>query len=120
MTKDDIIRMAKEAGIYHGFDSEGQWDGLLDFQLIERRPLSKESIIYGENRMFEILERFFHMAQTAEREECAKVCEERESYNMPIPCPDGIAGCCVAHYVPGSRLKDGVECAAAIRARGQA
>ena len=56
MTKDQITRLAKEAGIYHGFDSEGHWDGLLDFQLIERRPLSKESIMYGENRMFEILE----------------------------------------------------------------
>jgi len=80
MTRDDIIKMAKEAGIYHGFDSEGHWDGLLDFQLIERRPLSKESIIYGENRMFEILERFFHMAHEAGRQQGIK--QERAMWEL--------------------------------------
>ena len=58
-------------------------------------------------------------AWEAAHEACAKVCEERETYSMPISCPDGIPGCLVAHFVPGSRLKDGVECAAAIRARGK-
>ncbi len=76
MTKDDIIRMAREAGIYHGFDSEGHWDGLLDFQLIERRPLSKESIIYGENRMFEILAPFAALVA----EDCAQIAEKAEPY----------------------------------------
>ena len=42
----------------------------------------------------EDLERFFHMAQAAEREECAKVCEETDA-------------------------QDWMDCAAAIRARGQ-
>ena len=73
MTKDQITRLAKEAGIYHGFDSEGHWDGLLDFQLIERRPLSKESIMYGENRMFEILERFAALVATHEREKVSQL-----------------------------------------------
>jgi len=54
----------------------------------------------------------------AEREACAKVCEEKQSYSMPIPCPDGISGCLVLHSVPGTREKTGKECAAAIRARG--
>jgi len=75
MTRDDIIRMAQEAGIYHGFDSEGQWDGLTDVKLFEIYPHPKDKI-YGEKRIVEILERFFHMAQAAEREACAKVCEE--------------------------------------------
>jgi len=90
LTRDDITRMAREAG-FVGFD--------------------------GDNGS---LRRFAALVAAAEREACAKVCEEREAYSMPIPCPDGIPGCCVAHYVPGSRLKDGVECAEAIRARGQA
>jgi hypothetical protein len=54
-----------------------------------------------------------------EREACAKLCEEREEYSMQIPCPDGIVGCGVFHSVRGSKLKDGRECAAAIRARWQ-
>jgi hypothetical protein len=56
-------------------------------------------------------------AVLAEREACAKLCEEREEYSMQIPCPDGIVGCGVFHTVRGSNLKDGRECAAAIRGR---
>ena len=46
MTRDDIIRMAREAWIIH------------------------------PERVFTNLERFFHMAQAAEREACAKVVDE--------------------------------------------
>ena len=94
MNRDEIIRMAKEGGIYHGFDSEDHWDGLLDFQLIQRRPLSKERIIYGENRMFEILKRFAALVAAAEREECA------------------------AMFADEDYLFEGRHIAAAIRARG--
>jgi hypothetical protein len=54
----------------------------------------------------------------AEREACAQVCEQRTTYSMSIPCPDGIEGCCVAHFVPGSRAKTSQECAEEIRKRG--
>jgi hypothetical protein len=68
------------------------------------------------------IERFAELVEAAarkdEREACAKLCEEREEYSMQIPCPDGIVGCCVFHSVRGSKLKDGRECAKAIRARG--
>ena len=70
MTKDDIIRMAKESGIIH------------------------------PEQVFKNLECFFRMAQAAEREECAKVCEE-STYSD------------VGDYWGKSK-------AAAIRARGQA
>ena len=66
----------------------------------------------------EYLKRAEHYANwrvQQEREACAKLCEERVPYSMPISCPDGIPGCCVAHFAPGSRLKDGMECAASIR-----
>ena len=54
-----------------------------------------------------------------ERDACAKVCEEKQQYAMPIPCPDGIDGCSVMHSVPARREKTGQECAEAIRARGE-
>ena len=50
MTRDDVIRMAREASL---FDDD-------------QEPL------------IEHLERFFHMAQAEEREACAKVCEAHE------------------------------------------
>ena len=65
----------------------------------------------------EHLERFAELVRQDEREACAKLCEEREKYSMQIPCPDGIVGCCVFHSVRGSKLKDGRECAKAIRGR---
>ena len=92
MKREDIIRMAREAGI-------------------------------GETSarfMVNLWEIGFEAGAAAEREACAKVCEEKQEYSMPIPCPDGISGCLVAHYIPARREKTGSECAAAIRARGQA
>jgi len=70
MTRDDIIRMAREAGI-----SQSHAEGMTDF-----------------------LERFAALVAAAEREACAKVCEE-------------YAGPFNSHRIG--------ECAAAIRARGQ-
>jgi NADPH-dependent ferric siderophore reductase len=58
-------------------------------------------------------------AVAAEREACAKLCEEKLSYFTPIPCPDGISGCLVDHHGPVQRKKTATECAAAIRARGE-
>lgn len=75
--------------------------------------------LYGKNWAYSNeLTRFAELVAAAEREACAKLCEQREEYPMPIACPDGIAGCCVDHFILGSKLKDGRECAAAIRARG--
>jgi len=68
----------------------------------------------------ENIERFYKFVAAAEREACAKVCDEKQTYSMPIPCPDGIEGCCVAHVVLARREKTGSECASAIRARGEA
>jgi hypothetical protein len=59
MTREDIIRMAQEAG----FDYSGA-------------ELSWESVICTEE-----LERFANLVAFAEREACAKVCEEYETEN---------------------------------------
>jgi hypothetical protein len=67
---DDIIRMAKEAGIYHAFDSEGHWDGLTDQKLFDPHPHPND-VVYGDKRTVEILERFVALAQAAERNKLA-------------------------------------------------
>lgn len=60
MNRDDIIRMAREAGFNEftgGLRDDGSRDTYLD--------------CWPEQ-----LERFFHMAQAAEREACADLCDE--------------------------------------------
>ena len=97
MTRDYIIRMAREAEL------------LLDIGT---------TFPYAEGTdIGPMLEKFAALVAAAEREACAEVCEEKQTYSMPISCPDGIEGCCVAHVVPARREKTGSECAAAIRAR---
>ena len=71
----DTIDMAREAGIYHAFDSEGHWDGLTDVKLIEPNPHHND-VVYGEKRTVEILKAFEALVRADEREACAKVCEE--------------------------------------------
>jgi hypothetical protein len=92
----DIIRMAREAGIYHAFDSEGHWDGLTDQKLFDPHPHPND-VVYGDERTVEILERFVALVAAAEREACAKVCFGFEGAD-----PLGVS----------------LDCAAAIRARG--
>jgi hypothetical protein len=70
MMNDDIIRMAKEARIYHAFDSEGHWDGLTDQKLFNPHPHPND-VVYGDKRTVEILERFAALAQAAERNKLA-------------------------------------------------
>jgi len=77
MTRDDIIRLAREAGAGEPESLYGRTD-------------------YVVMTWFE-LERFAARVAAAEREACAKVCDERERAN----------------------LYGFKECAAAIRARGE-
>lgn len=76
MTKDDIIRMAKEAG---------QADGTT--------PLERSIVIYAAKSSL-FLEKFAALVAAAEREACAKACKGKSPYWE--------------------------NCAAAIRARGEA
>jgi hypothetical protein len=86
MTKDDIIRMAREADLVSWLPTNKNYsDGL--WWIDAHEP--------GEE-----LERFAALVAAAEREACAKVCDELET------CSD-------AEFY-------GYEFAAAIRARGQA
>jgi len=83
MTRDDIIRLAREAGAGEPESLYGRTD-------------------YVVMTWFE-LERFATLATAAEREECAKVCDERAS-----KAPMGSDEQCEAE-----------DCAYAIRARGE-
>lgn len=63
MTTDDILRMAREAGFQDR-------DGTI-------RTMHSSGAWVGIN---EELERFSALVAAAEREECAKVCDERGAY----------------------------------------
>ena len=87
MNRDDIIRMAREAGMREG--DVGDWTAA-------DSVLTYPECVYTEN-----LERFANLVAAAEREACAKVCEEYQD------------------AVDRHRWPNGYECADAIRARGQ-
>ena len=105
MTSDDIIQMAWEAG-FQVLLPQDHVDGTGGVYVVE-------------DEIAGMLERFAALVAAAEREACAKLCEEKQSYFTLIPCPDGISGCLVAHHGPVQRKKTATECAAAIRARGE-
>lgn len=106
MTQDEIIEMARQAGIYHAQDSEYHWDGLTDQKIIERTPDSAKDIAWRNRRTFEILQPFAKLVAEAEREACAKVCEELVAHTDPNKERDGYFAA--------------VACTLAIRARGKA
>ena len=64
MNRDDIIRMAREA----------------NFGFMTQKPKSATHMQCG----IDDLERFFHMAQAAEREACSKLADEADKYNRHI------------------------------------
>ena len=101
--------------------SDGECVGRFDFngpKLVFTGDAEESAKVFV-NYLAMIWEKRLQEEREAEREACAEVCEEKQTYSMPIPCPDGIDGCCVAHVVPARREKTGSECAAAIRARSE-
>ena len=88
MTREDIIRMAREAG----FDTS-----------------SKEVYVWlGQERVLKELVTFAALVAAAEREACAKVCEILINPNGPVP-EDPL----------DAWLMGTVDCATAVRARGE-
>jgi hypothetical protein len=64
MTREDIIRMAREAGLSHFYDSEGHCTGITDEKLVDE---DKER---NDDRLVEILAPFAALVAAAEREAC--------------------------------------------------
>lgn len=125
MNREDIIRMALAAGIYHEYDSEGQWDGLTNEVLVGKDWLSSKE--HKLDRIVEILSPFAALVAAAavretsaeyrmgwndgqinEREACVAIAE-KQRYALNI---------CLTSYP--SQNGTAVEIANAIRARGQA
>ncbi len=61
MTRDDIIRMAREAGLYHFYDSDGDTTGITDARLIDA---DKDR---DDDRLVEMLMPFAALVAAAER-----------------------------------------------------
>ena len=71
MTRDDIIRMAIEAGLAYFYDSEGHCTGITDADLFTAEKDRNDA------RLVEILGPFAELVAAAEREACAKVCDAK-------------------------------------------
>ena len=106
MTREDIIRMAEECGIPEFENNESQADNIIRFAALvaaaERNSWPAE--MEAMERQVNILTDALAQAKAEEREACAKVCEELD-----------IDGWRDAGWDMGT-----IDCAAAIRARGQA
>lgn len=100
MSRDDIIRIAKEAGfnvLNDGFRDDGSRSDYLD--------------CWPEQ-----LEAFAALVAAHEREECAKVCDQIEDHNWKL-YKNGLSGTRSNPHIEG--ISDGAGyCATAIRARG--
>lgn len=97
MMREEIIRMAREAG-FDFYETMHVW------------TTPTEDVPYPEGVYTENLERFAALVAAAEREACAKVCDDIR-YDGYVPPEDGAAS---YYYNDAS-----IECAAAIRARGE-
>ena len=105
MTQDEIIEMAKEAGI-----DIDMWEKLCDYD---------DVFGYGIDGIHENLEAFARLVAEREREACAKICDlamlqNQEAINE-LENDEHIAKC----FIEGA-MNQLVKTAKAIRARGQA
>ena len=71
MTRDEVLRLSRKAGLIHYYDSESQWSGVTDQNLIEQDKNR------NDDRLVEILAPFAALVAAQEREACAKTCEAR-------------------------------------------
>jgi len=67
IARDDIIRMAREAGLAHFYDSEGHCTGITDAILIDA---DKDR---NDDRLVQMLMPFAALVAAHEREECVAI-----------------------------------------------
>ena len=99
-SKDDIIRMAREAGIDAESDTLTRYEGFVE-------PLTRFATLIVANldpKSFMSWQEGYEAGKQGEREACAKVCDELDKADETF-------------Y---RELSDASVCAATIRARGQA
>lgn len=80
MRPEQILALAREAGIHHAHDSDGHCDGLTDEEVVDRLPRFRQELEYADKRIVEILERFAALVAKHEREQCAKLVEDDFDY----------------------------------------
>lgn len=88
MTRDEVIELAREAGLSHFYDSEGHCTGVTDARLCEEE---KER---NDDRLVEILSYFAALVAAHEREACAKVAKQWD-----INHPSTNYGGCIANLI---------------------
>jgi hypothetical protein len=78
MTREEIIRMAREAGLFIAYDIEGHFSGVVDSEMIDMYPdRDKErDRLNREQRFVEILTPFAALVASAEREACANIAHQ--------------------------------------------
>ena len=74
--KEEIIRMANEAGLYHFYDSEGHCTGITNARLVTQ---DKDR---WDDRLVEMLAPFAALVRADERDACAKVCASLDETDM--------------------------------------
>jgi hypothetical protein len=104
MTRDDIIRMAREAGL-HVTNSNS-----CGISLVARKTDSGALVHLTVDELMP----FVSLVTAAEREECAKACNERSSFVLGLQNgPDDL----LQNTFLRHRATEGKVCAEAIRAR---
>ena len=71
MTRDDIIKMANEAGLYHFYDSEGQCTGITNARLVTQ---DKDR---WDDRLVEMLAPFAALVRADERNAILQMSREQ-------------------------------------------
>ena len=77
MTKEEIIEMARQAGLHVANDSEGQFSGVTSSEMTDMYPdpNKERDRLHREKVFIEVLAPFAELVAEKEREECAKLCE---------------------------------------------
>jgi hypothetical protein len=77
MTQDEIIEMAKKAGLYVANDSEGHFSGVTNAEMIDMYPDpdKERDRLFREKVFIEVLMPFAKLVAAKEREACAIACE---------------------------------------------
>ena len=77
LTKDKIVKLAKQAGLFIAHDSEGHFSAVHDGEIFDMYPDGdkERDRLYREQRFVEILEPFAELVVEA----CAQECESDDS-----------------------------------------
>jgi hypothetical protein len=99
MTQDEIIEMAKEAGLHVANDSEGHFSGVTNEEMIDMYPdpNKERDRLFREKIFIEVLAPFAKLVAAKEREACVELIKSH-----------------------GPTLANGFMLTEAIRARGEA